>query len=154
MQFLISVPTITLICVWAFVIIIAVIIESQTANLVSIWFAVAAIPALILTAIPGIPSYVSFIVFIVLLVILLLSTRTLGKKIAGNGTLATNVDKMIGMQAVVTKKITQNEKGAVKVDYETWSAISEQELEVGTKVIVKNIEGNHLVVGLEENVDL
>jgi len=138
--------SITMLCIWTFVFVFAIIIESQTANLVSIWFAIAAIPCIIISAFPNIPFYVSIIVFTVLVVLLLASTRGLSKKIIGKAHLATNVDQIIGETAIVIKQITQLERGIVKINNDSWTAASTEECNVGDKVFVEQVVGNHVIV--------
>lgn len=138
--------SITMLSIWTFIFVFAIIIESQTANLVSIWFAIAAIPSIIISAFPNIPFYVSIIVFTVLVVILLLSTRGISKKIIGKAKLATNVDQIIGETAIVVKKITELERGVVKVNNDSWTAVSNEECNVGEKVFIEQVVGNHVIV--------
>ena len=67
--------------------------------------------------------------------------------------IATNVEALIGKRGIVIEEIPGNmEKGVVKVGGEEWSAISEIDLPIpkGKRVVVKRIEGNKLIVELEE----
>ena len=67
--------------------------------------------------------------------------------------IATNVEALIGKKGIVIEEIPGNlEKGIVKVEGEEWSAISEIDLPIpkGKRVIVKKVEGNKLIVELEE----
>ena len=57
---------------------------------------------------------------------------------------------MIGKTAVVTEKISPNEIGKVKLRGISWSAISNDEIEKGSKVRVLDIEGVKLIVELLE----
>ena len=58
----------------------------------------------------------------------------------------TNLDRVIGMKAIVTEDIDENTVGEVKVDGKNWSAVSEQKLVNGTKVKVLEINGVKLKV--------
>ena len=56
-------------------------------------------------------------------------------------------DALLGKEGVVTVATSRtNIKGKVKIDLETWSATSDEDLEVGTKVVVERTEGVHVVV--------
>ena len=71
------------------------------------------------------------------LVLFVIATRPLLKKFNNNEDIPTNVDKLIGMIAVVVKPILIDEKGEVKVNYQKWSAICKTgyNLQEGQKVI-------------------
>ena len=64
---------------------------------------------------------------------------------------ATNLDRVIGMDAVVTEDILKHEVGEVKVDGKKWSAISKEEFKKGDIVSVKKIEGVKLIVTKKED---
>lgn len=53
----------------------------------------------------------------------------------------TNTDRMIGMSVVVEERISKGEKGRVKVNGESWFAISDETLEIGDKAMIDQIEG-------------
>ncbi len=46
------------------------------------------------------------------------------------------VDKLEGRKGIITKAITNEENGIVKVDGDTWTAISDVPISIGEKVIV------------------
>ena len=58
----------------------------------------------------------------------------------------TNIDRIIGMEGIVTEKITKNQSGEVKVDGKRWAAISNQELPVGSIVKILEINSTKLTV--------
>jgi membrane protein implicated in regulation of membrane protease activity len=57
-----------------------------------------------------------------------------------------NVDAIVGCEAVVTVKITPIKVGFVKILNEIWRARSDIELEVGEVVKIKNVDGTTLIV--------
>ena len=67
--------------------------------------------------------------------------------------IATNSDSLIGRKALVTAKITEFQKGAVKIDGVEWSAASKNGTEINEKTECKitEIKGNTLTV---EPIDL
>ena len=129
---------------WLVLIIILGIIEALTINLVSIWFVISGLFALITSFI--IDSFlIQFAIFVVLGVILMLLTRnTLEEKLVRKE--KTNLDRVIGMKGVVTVSINEMQVGEVKVDGKTWSAISTDTLKAGEKVKILKIEGVKLRV--------
>lgn len=150
-----SVTSIIAIVVWGVVIVVSLIAEFNTADLTAIWFCVGAIPSLI-CAIFEVGIGIQILVFGVLSVILVLATRPLVKKFNKRETIATNVDKIIGMVGKVVKTIEPDEKGEVKVNYQLWTAISSSSvaIEEGSDVVVKEVVGNKLVVEKIEEINL
>ena len=58
---------------------------------------------------------------------------------------------MINKKGIVIKKIVPNTMdGKVKIENQTWSAVSEGEIEKGEKIIVKDAKGVHVIVEKEE----
>jgi len=60
----------------------------------------------------------------------------------------TNTQALLGKRAVVTALITPLQNGAVKVGSEVWAASSEFNCSVGSVVKVQRVEGNRVVVTL------
>ena len=89
-------------------------------------------------------------IFVASSTILILATRPIINKILSKDeTVKTNVDALVGKTGIVTKNIKPlNSTGQIKVDGETWSATSENEIDIekGTKVIIKDIKGVKAVV--------
>lgn len=139
----------TYIIAWFIAFLVLLFIEIITINLVTIWFAIGALGALI-TALITDSFVIQVIVFLVVSIIALLVTKPLIKKFKGFQVVPTNSDRVIGKIGEVTKKIEKNKYGEVKVFGNIWTAYSDEELEVGTKVIVKEIEGVKLIVKKEE----
>lgn len=139
---------ISMIVVWLVIFVVTIIIEACTTELVSIWFAAGSLLALILAAIPGVPFYIPIIVFIVISITLLLCLRPIFKKILGKSTLNSNIDEMIGKKGVVEKDIDEIEMGTVKIHGVIWNALSIDNIPIskGSHVVVKNINGNKLIV--------
>lgn len=130
---------------WLILVIVLTIIEVATVNLLTIWFVISGIVALILSFFIEDVAIVSTI-FAVLGIILLITTRPILKKYLPTQRERTNIDRVIGMKGLVTEEIKKNVIGEVKVDGKKWSAISNKKIEVGEEVIVDAIEGVKLVV--------
>ena len=134
---------------WLLVIILLTALEVVTINLVSIWFIISAIVSLFLSF--AVDSfYIQFGVFVGLGIILLLLTRPYLVKKLSKGKVRTNFDRIIGKKGLVTEKITKLKVGEVKVDGKRWSAISKDVIDVGTIVIIEDIDGVKLIVRKDE----
>ena len=131
--------------IWLAIIIILTIIELSTITLVSIWFVISALFALIVSFFTD-SFLIQFAVFVLGGLLLLLSTRKLVKNVLKPKNVKTNSDKLIGMIGVVTEEIKRNESGEVKVDGKKWTAISNKKIEVGSEVKILEIDGVKLKV--------
>jgi membrane protein implicated in regulation of membrane protease activity len=134
---------------WFITFIVLLFIEIITVNLVTIWFAIGAVAAMI-TAHFTDSLLIQIIVFTIVSALVLLLTKPIVRKLRGTSLEATNSDRVIGKEAVVTKKITKNSYGEVKVLGNYWTACSDEKFDVDDKVIVKGIDGVKLIVEREE----
>ncbi len=130
---------------WMIIFLVLLFIELVTVNLVSIWFAIGAFAAFLVTYITDMVT-IQIAVFIVVSSISLILTKKIVKKIKGGKVEATNLDRVIGKIGVVTEEITKLEPGEVKVDGKKWSATSTKKISVGSKVEILSIDGVKLKV--------
>ena len=135
--------------IWFIAFLVLLFIEIVTINLVTIWFAIGAIASMI-TSFFTTSIVIQIVVFIVVSVVSLLLTKPLMKKFKKFDVQPTNSDRVIGKSGDVIKKISKNEYGEVKVFGNVWTATSEDEIEVGSKVKVIAIDGVKLIVKKEE----
>ena len=131
--------------VWLVTAIVLAIIEASTVNLVTIWFIASALVALLLAYL-GVSTYIQIAVFVILGVVLLIFTRKPLEKLLKKTKQKTNADRVLDMTGVVTKEITEEESGEVKVDGKKWTAISKQNIKEGSKVKILKIDGVKLIV--------
>ena len=146
---------ITMIIIWVIVIAIAIILEEQTAQLVSIWFAAGAIIGIVAALLKW-EVYLQLLLAAGVSFVLVLATRPLARKLTLNTEVKTNAEKLIGMKGKVTKDILPNEKGEIKIDYQLWTAVSinDKTINAGESVVVKEIVGNKLVVDVIEEIEI
>lgn len=132
---------------WVIVLAISVIIEAITIDLVSIWFGVGAIVALIGNAL-GVSQVVQAVLFTITSVICIIISRPLAKKYLRGNIVKTNLDRIIGKHCLVTETMTADNKGEVKVMGSLWSATSlnNETIRAGEYAEVVSIEGAHVVV--------
>ena len=141
------------ILIWAFIIIATVLVELATDNLVTIWFTLGAVVALITLAF-GASEWVQLVTFVGSSAVFLVATRPLTKKMMRRSIIKTNADRLVGTVATVTKGFNLGEIGEVKIDGIYWRAINLDGLsfQEGEKVMIDAITGTKLVVSkLEEN---
>lgn len=134
---------------WFIAFIILIIVELVTVNLVTIWFAIGSVFSMIVSFYTD-SLVIQLIVFIIVSLFSLLITKPLIKKLKAKEVVPTNSDRVIGHVAIVTKEISKDKYGEVKVLGNTWTASCDESVEVGKKVRIKAIDGVKLIVKLEE----
>lgn len=143
------------IILWAALLVLFVVVEASTASLVSIWFVGGSLAALI-SAVCGAALWLQIVLFFGVSAVLLLCLRPFLKKYVTPHKTPTNVDALIGRQAVVTEQIDNLQGvGAVKLDGAVWSARSEigVPLPEGETVEIVRISGVKLYVQPAQQCD-
>ncbi len=134
---------------WLGIAVICAVVEAVTPALVSIWFMLGGVSAMLLSALGfGLSAQLS--VFISVSIILIILTRPLAKRMAVKKT-STNADRIIGEKAIVTEEICNMEnKGQIVVLGQTWSALSDNgDIPVGSVVRILEIKGVKAIVERE-----
>lgn len=135
--------------VWLIVLIVAIVVEIISLGLTSIWFAGGALVAVILAAF-SLPAWLQVLVFLAVSMVLMIFTRPIAVKYFNKDRVRTNVESMVGRQAIVISEIDNLQGiGQVTVGGQEWSARSEddsQRFAVGTVVDVVAVSGVKLIV--------
>ena len=134
--------------IWIAAVVIFLIIEVATTQLVTIWFAVGAVAGLI-ACVADLQLAWQCVLFVAVSALALAVTRPFVKKFAKKEFNPTNADRCIGETALVTEDIDNtNEKGAVKVNGIEWTARSSDgsAIEKGSSVVIEKIDGVKLIV--------
>lgn len=131
--------------IWLGVVILLTLVECMTVGLTTIWFVISGIVALLVSL--TVDNFMlQFGIFVILGIFLLITTRPLLLKFIKPKQEKTNFDRIIGMEGVVTEKITKNVVGEVKVDGKKWSAISTKKIDKDSIVKIISIDGAKLKV--------
>ena len=131
--------------IWLGIVIALIFIELLTVNLVTVWYIASGIVTLVLSVFID-SFFVQFLVFVILGTILLVTTREYLVKLIGSKKEKTNLDRVVGMNAIVTEEIKKNMPGEVKVDGKRWTAVANKKIKVDSTVKVLEIEGVKLKV--------
>ncbi len=137
--------------IWLGVLIVATLIEIATMGLTTIWFAGGALIACIAAAL-HLPLVVQIVLFVIVSVVLLVFTRPIAVKYFNKDRVRTNVESMVGRQAVVLSEIDNLKAlGQVSVNGQEWSAksIDDTNIPEGSVVVIRAINGVKLVVEKE-----
>ena len=138
---------------WLVVIVIAVVVEACTVQLVSVWMAIGGVGALI-AGLCGAPFWVQTAVFAGVTALALLISRPMVKKVMHFQKVDTNAGRYIGKTGIVTARIDNTEGiGQVTVLGSVWTARSADGsvLPEGENVVIKAIEGVKLIVEPENH---
>ena len=135
--------------IWLAVLVVCVGIEIATMGLTTIWFAGGALVSAILAALNA-PLWLQIVAFFVVSLILLYLTRPVAVKYFNKDRVKTNVESLIGRQAIVISEIDNLQGiGQVTVGGQEWSARSVKDdiqLPVGSVVVVRSVSGVKLIV--------
>ena len=138
---------------WLIALIVFLVIEAVTLGLATIWFAGGALVALIV-AMCGAGLGIQVASFLVVSLVLLIFTRPFAVRFLSKDTLKTNVDRVIGMEGVVTEEISNLAgTGKVSLGGNIWTARTENEggtIPVDAVVAVLRVEGVKLIVKVKE----
>ena len=132
---------------WLLITVVCAGIEIATGTLWFLWFAIAALVNLILVYFGVVSSLtVELLIFAAISLTFLIFTRPILMRTLGKNETKSNVDALVGKQAVCTATIEPLQFGLVKLDGVVWTAFSEQVVTEGTVVTVKAVEGVKLKV--------
>lgn len=132
---------------WLWIAVAFGIIEALTLGIVSIWFALGAIVAMLFAFVVD-SFFIQLVVFSCASLILVATTRKVAVEKLKIGQYKTNIDELIGKECVVIKPISAYEAGEVKVEGKIWRAISESKQSYAGQdvAIVLRIEGVTIIV--------
>lgn len=133
---------------WISVLAASLIAEACSLSLTTIWCAISSVP-MIFIARTSLPFKWQLLIFAALSFALIVLTRPFAVKKLHLGKNRTNVNFLEGQQVLITRNITQFEKGEAKAGNGVlWTAVSADgtDIEKGTVCVVSKVEGNSLKV--------
>lgn len=141
---------------WMVLLILCIGIEVLTLGLTTIWFAAGALVAIFASLLYA-PIFVQVILFLLVSLLSLFFTRPIAMKYFNRDRVKTNVESMVGRQAIVTGEIDNLQAtGQVTVSGQEWSARSWDDkvrIPTGAVVVVAAISGVKLIVRLDQKTD-
>lgn len=141
--------------VWPALFIVLIIIEIETLQLVSVWFAAGALASTIVVLCNG-PLWLQFTVFLVVSTALLIASRPIVKKALKMGVQPTNSELDIGKRATVIEDINNSAStGRVTLNGVDWAAVSKDDSKIpkDSIVVVNAVEGAKLIVSPKDSED-
>ena len=135
--------------IWFAAVIVFLIIEGVTYQLVSIYLAAGAVGGLVMYIL-GFDFMPQMIVFLIVSVLLLILVRPISVKTMKNGgRLRTNTDSLVGKRVYITKTVDNiMDSGEGRVNGSDWSVRSDSGavIAAGKTAVIERIEGVKLIV--------
>lgn len=135
--------------VWLALFVIMLVVEALGPALVSVWFALGALIAMIISFIPGVTWWIEIVVFVVISIAAFFALRPISKRFIKRNEVKSNVDSLIGKKGYVIEKISFLNPGSCKIGDVVWTAVAlneKEEIEKDEVVEVVTIDGNKLIV--------
>lgn len=129
--------------VWFVLLIVFIVAEASTVSMVSAWFAIGALAAMICSFLDA-QFWLQVVAFVVASGASLAMLRPIAKKHFNAKRIQTNVDALVGRTCLVTVTVDNlQEAGQIKLGDVEWSARSsaDERIEVGTQVRIDRVEG-------------
>lgn len=133
---------------WILQVIVFIVLETNTYQLVSIWFVFGAIGALI-ASFCGVGFHFQVIIFVAVSLIMLAALRPISMKLVKKQNFKSNAEGLIGKDVLITEDVNNiKSTGQGKVDGMVWTVRSDSDEEIpkGTVVKIDRIEGVKLIV--------
>ena len=137
---------------WLVALVLLIALEGMTMGLVSIWFALGSLSAMIASLLGG-PLWLQIVLFFGVSALSLALTRPFARKILSAQTVRTNSDRNIGMTGQCVEAVSNEDgTGAVKLGGKVWTARTADGslIAEGSTVRVTSIEGVKLIVTAEK----
>lgn len=141
--------SINMIIIWLVALVIFLIAEAATTSLVSIWFALGSLGALLIALIAEKLLWTQIITFLVISAVTLFFTRPIAQKYLNSHTKRTNADRVFDMTGIVKDQIDNiASTGSVYIGGKMWTARSENGDVIPENTLVETIriEGVKLMV--------
>ena len=135
--------------IWLALFVIMLVVEALGPALVSVWFALGALIAMIISFIPGVTWWIEIVVLVVISIAAFFALRPISKRFIKRNEVKSNVDSLIGKKGYVIEKISFLNPGSCKIGDVIWTAVAlneKEEIEKDEVVEVITIDGNKLIV--------
>ena len=148
MEILLS--TTAAIWLWAVLLAVFVVVELATANLVTVWFAVGALAALVASLFTHNLLWQALVFLLVSLVALIATKPLVSRARAVKPAAAVELDRNIGRTAQALEDLRPGVVGRVRLDGVDWNAVTDSPNRAGERCTVQAINGTTLTVAPEK----
>ena len=136
----------TFIVIWAILLAVFVVVEVATINLVTVWFAVGALAALIASLVTNNFIYQIVIFLVVSFVALVVTKPMMDRARKAKPVARVELDRNLGRTAQALETIQPGRTGRVRLDGVDWNATSDDVIVAGSNCVVTAIHGTTLTV--------
>jgi len=137
--------------IWLGILVASLVFEFITSEMVSIWFSLGALVALILAAC-GVWLEVQWIVFAIISIVCILTLRKISLKflLKNDNEKITSKEQTVGKTFELLSDINKNNRGTIKINGVEWSVMTADDSEIlaGNMVEVLELKGNTYIVKL------
>ncbi len=137
---------------WIFIAALCFLGEMLTVSFFLLWFGVGASVSAVLSYL-GFDPLTQFIAFIIISIIFLALSRPFAARITKDSPKKATSERLIGQKGLVIEELSPEKGGIVKVEGDTWRAISSQTIKEGKYVFIKEIRGVKLIVEPFKSLD-
>lgn len=131
----------TMFWIWLALAAIFLIVELSSPSFFFISFVIGSIAAGMYALTSPDAVYWQIGIFLVLSAVLLPAMRTLARRITKESPQLSNVDRMIGQQALVIEAIEPDKTGKVRFEGEIWNAVADEVIAEGDHVLIESMAG-------------
>ena len=133
--------------IWLGVIVVSMVVEALTMEMVSVWFILGGLVALIMAGCGGSVVY-QVVVAIAISFVCMFSLRKIALKLLKKDDQKTNMDRTLGQKTKLLQPITEDGYGTVKVNDVIYNAKTEDGsfVEAGKEVELLRLDGNKYIV--------
>lgn len=133
--------------IWLGVIVVSMVVEALTMEMVSVWFILGGLVALIMAGC-GVSVVYQVVVAIAISFVCMFSLRKIALKLLKKDDQKTNMDRTLGQKTKLLQPITEDGYGTVKVNDVIYNAKTEDGsfVEAGKEVELLRLDGNKYIV--------
>lgn len=141
--------------IWLIILVVSLVFEVATPQVISIWFAAGAFVALIFEFF-GAPIWLQAGIFVLVSLLLIVFARPIIKKMLSKTPKISDINSDVGKLAELTEEIDPiKESGRVKIGDVSWAAVSAdgKPIPAGSTVRILQVDGSKLIVERINNSD-
>lgn len=133
--------------IWLAIIVVCMVVEALTLEMVSVWFILGSLVALILAGC-GVPVMYQVLTAIILSLICMFSFRRLALKLLKKDNQKLNMERTFGERTKLLTPITEDNLGTIKINGIVYNAKTEDGtcINAGVEVELIKLEGNKYIV--------
>lgn len=131
--------------IWTIIIVVALVIEFFTMELISVWCAIGGLLGLILAAC-DVPIEIQIICAVVVAIVCILGLRRFAMKYLFKNSKNKEAEPLVGKKLKLLENCDDEKLGTAKLNGVIWSVFSDKPINAGQEVEIVSVNGNKLKV--------